>query len=67
MYSTSNLFVLYVLYTMTCKAFHAFLELAIEEERNGSRQITVYWIEFLLCRGGCACADTCREMNEVAV
>lgn len=43
MYSTSNLF---VLYTMTCKAFHAFLELATEKERNGSRQITVYGKEF---------------------
>ena len=72
-YSTSNLFLVYVLCTMICKAFHAFLELSKlqggknREGGNGLRQITVYWKEFLLCRRGRVCADTFGEMNKVAV
>ena len=79
-YSTSNLFLIYVLCTMICKAFHAFLELSKlqggekqkkkkkrREGSNGLRQITVYWKEFLLCRRGCVCADTFGETNKVVV
>lgn len=69
--STTNLFLFYVLCTMICKAFHAFLELSKlqgeREESNGLRQITVYWKEFLLCRRGSVCADTLRDINKVAV
>lgn len=67
--STADLFLVYVLCTMICKAFHAFLELSKRqgEKSNGLRQITVYWKEFLLCRRGSVCADTLREINKVAV
>lgn len=60
-YSTSNLFLVYVLCTMICKAFHAFLELSkLEGETEGStglRQITVYWKECCYA-GEDACVQT---------